>query len=99
MAFDKYIYAQNSTNLKQYYATCFSLIAGFMLFGGLLAPTVSSTDIRIMFQLFSFLRTLLFKFSLRPCYLCLCFELHISYFRDNNYRIPDHSVTIFQELS
>ncbi|KAG6418513.1 hypothetical protein SASPL_120717 [Salvia splendens] len=30
----------NSTNLKQYYATCFSLIAGFMLFGGLLAPTL-----------------------------------------------------------
>ncbi|XP_059666901.1 protein ORANGE-GREEN, chloroplastic-like [Cornus florida] len=30
----------NSTNLKQYYATCFSLIAAFMLFGGLLAPTL-----------------------------------------------------------
>lgn len=30
----------NSTNLKQYYATCFSLIAGIMLFGGLLAPTL-----------------------------------------------------------
>ncbi|KAJ8435314.1 hypothetical protein Cgig2_026406 [Carnegiea gigantea] len=29
----------SSANLKQYYATCFSLIAGFMLFGGLLAPT------------------------------------------------------------
>ncbi|XP_075514236.1 protein ORANGE, chloroplastic-like [Primulina tabacum] len=28
----------NSSNLKQYYATCFSLIAGVMLFGGLLAP-------------------------------------------------------------
>lgn len=36
---------QNSTNLKQYYATCFSLIAGIMLFGGLLAPTVSSTTL------------------------------------------------------
>ncbi|XP_073296885.1 protein ORANGE, chloroplastic isoform X2 [Primulina huaijiensis] len=30
----------NSSNLKQYYATCFSLIAGVMLFGGLLAPTL-----------------------------------------------------------
>ncbi|KAG8390212.1 hypothetical protein BUALT_Bualt01G0060200 [Buddleja alternifolia] len=30
----------NSENLKQYYATCFSLIAGIMLFGGLLAPTL-----------------------------------------------------------
>lgn len=29
-----------SANLKQYYATCFSLIAGFMLFGGLLAPSL-----------------------------------------------------------
>ncbi|XP_019263624.1 PREDICTED: protein ORANGE, chloroplastic isoform X1 [Nicotiana attenuata] len=29
-----------SANLKQYYATCFSLIAGIMLFGGLLAPTL-----------------------------------------------------------
>lgn len=29
-----------SENLKQYYATCFSLIAGFMLFGGLLAPSL-----------------------------------------------------------
>ncbi|KAL2526919.1 Cauliflower OR (Orange) protein-like protein [Abeliophyllum distichum] len=29
-----------SANLKQYYATCFSLIAGFMLFGGLIAPTL-----------------------------------------------------------
>ncbi|ERN01132.1 hypothetical protein AMTR_s00002p00207020 [Amborella trichopoda] len=27
-------------NLKVYYATCFSLIAGIMLFGGLLAPTL-----------------------------------------------------------
>ncbi|KAL6580645.1 hypothetical protein OROMI_008669 [Orobanche minor] len=30
----------NSENLKQYYATCFSLIAGIMLFGGLLAPSL-----------------------------------------------------------
>ncbi|KAL9262648.1 ORANGE, chloroplastic-like protein [Drosera capensis] len=30
----------NATNLRQYYATCFSLIAGIMLFGGLLAPTL-----------------------------------------------------------
>lgn len=29
-----------SENLKQYYATCLSLIAGFMLFGGLLAPSL-----------------------------------------------------------
>ncbi|KAM3320235.1 protein ORANGE, chloroplastic [Capsicum chacoense] len=29
-----------SANLKQYYATCLSLIAGFMLFGGLLAPSL-----------------------------------------------------------
>ncbi|GAA0142997.1 hypothetical protein LIER_03775 [Lithospermum erythrorhizon] len=29
-----------SANLKVYYATCFSLIAGTMLFGGLLAPTL-----------------------------------------------------------
>lgn len=28
----------SSANLKQYYATCFSLIAGIILFGGLLAP-------------------------------------------------------------
>eukprot|EP00262_Sarcandra_glabra_P016112 TRINITY_DN5126_c0_g1_i2.p1 TRINITY_DN5126_c0_g1~~TRINITY_DN5126_c0_g1_i2.p1 ORF type:complete len:314 (+),score=42.31 TRINITY_DN5126_c0_g1_i2:148-1089(+) len=27
-------------NLKQYYATCFSLIAGVIIFGGLLAPTL-----------------------------------------------------------
>ncbi|GFP87045.1 hypothetical protein PHJA_000848300 [Phtheirospermum japonicum] len=30
----------SSANLKQYYATCFSLIAGIMLFGGLLAPAL-----------------------------------------------------------
>ncbi|PRQ59722.1 putative Heat shock protein DnaJ, cysteine-rich [Rosa chinensis] len=29
-----------SANLKQYYAICFSLIAGIILFGGLLAPTL-----------------------------------------------------------
>ncbi|XP_062092241.1 protein ORANGE-GREEN, chloroplastic [Humulus lupulus] len=29
-----------SANLKQYYASCFSLIAGIMLFGGLLAPSL-----------------------------------------------------------
>lgn len=28
----------SAANLKQYYATCFALIAGVMLFGGLLAP-------------------------------------------------------------
>lgn len=32
---------QSSANLKQYYATCFSLIAGIIIFGGLLAPIVS----------------------------------------------------------
>lgn len=31
----------SSANLKQYYATCFSLIAGIIIFGGLLAPIVS----------------------------------------------------------
>lgn len=36
---------QKSTNLKQYYATCFSLIAGIMIFGGLLAPSVSLTTL------------------------------------------------------
>ncbi|KNA25349.1 hypothetical protein SOVF_007430 [Spinacia oleracea] len=30
----------SSTNLNQYYATCFSLIAGIMVFGGLLAPAL-----------------------------------------------------------
>ncbi|KAF6135412.1 hypothetical protein GIB67_027286 [Kingdonia uniflora] len=30
----------SSENLKQYYATCFSLIAGIIIFGGLLAPTL-----------------------------------------------------------
>ncbi|XP_047320014.1 protein ORANGE, chloroplastic [Impatiens glandulifera] len=30
----------SSSNLKQYYASCFSLIAGVILFGGLLAPTL-----------------------------------------------------------
>ncbi|XP_028806033.1 protein ORANGE-GREEN, chloroplastic isoform X2 [Neltuma alba] len=30
----------SASNLKQYYATCLSLIAGVMLFGGLLAPTL-----------------------------------------------------------
>lgn len=29
-----------SANLKQYYATCFSLISGIILFGGLLAPSL-----------------------------------------------------------
>nr|DAD47642.1 TPA_asm: hypothetical protein HUJ06_017579 [Nelumbo nucifera] len=29
-----------SANLKQYYATCFSLIGGIMIFGGFLAPTL-----------------------------------------------------------
>jgi len=33
---------QTAANLKVYYATCFSLIAGIILFGGLLAPTVSA---------------------------------------------------------
>ncbi|KEH34134.1 transmembrane protein, putative [Medicago truncatula] len=32
--------AQNSANIKQYYATCFSRIAGMVLFGGLLAPNI-----------------------------------------------------------
>nr|GEW08936.1 putative reverse transcriptase domain-containing protein [Tanacetum cinerariifolium] len=31
----------SSTNLKQYYATCFSLISGIILFRGLLAPAFS----------------------------------------------------------
>ncbi|RVW19977.1 Protein ORANGE-GREEN, chloroplastic [Vitis vinifera] len=30
----------SSANLKLYYATCFSLIAGIIIFGGLLAPTL-----------------------------------------------------------
>ncbi|GAB4854724.1 hypothetical protein Ancab_023310 [Ancistrocladus abbreviatus] len=30
----------SAANLKQYYATCSSLIAGIMIFGGLLAPTL-----------------------------------------------------------
>ncbi|GMG99275.1 hypothetical protein Nepgr_001115 [Nepenthes gracilis] len=30
----------SAANLKQYYATCFSLIAGIIIFGGLLAPTL-----------------------------------------------------------
>lgn len=30
----------SSANLKQYYATCFSLISGIIIFGGLLAPTL-----------------------------------------------------------
>ncbi|PWA68346.1 hypothetical protein CTI12_AA309660 [Artemisia annua] len=30
----------SSANLKQYYATCFSLISGIILFGGLLAPAL-----------------------------------------------------------
>ncbi|KAK9095089.1 hypothetical protein Scep_026558 [Stephania cephalantha] len=30
----------SSANLKKYYATCFSLIAGIIIFGGLLAPTL-----------------------------------------------------------
>ncbi|XP_071706454.1 protein ORANGE, chloroplastic-like [Rutidosis leptorrhynchoides] len=30
----------SSTNLKQYYATCFSLISGIIIFGGLLAPAL-----------------------------------------------------------
>ncbi|CAK9168783.1 unnamed protein product [Ilex paraguariensis] len=30
----------SSANLKQYYASCFSLIAGIIVFGGLLAPTL-----------------------------------------------------------
>ncbi|MBA0790040.1 hypothetical protein Gohar_014710 [Gossypium harknessii] len=30
-----------SANLKVYYVTCYSLIAGIIIFGGLLAPTVS----------------------------------------------------------
>lgn len=32
---------QSAENLKLYYATCFSLIAGIIIFGGLLAPIVS----------------------------------------------------------
>lgn len=34
------LYLQSSANLKLYYVTCYSLIAGIILFGGLLAPTV-----------------------------------------------------------
>ncbi|XP_051123070.1 protein ORANGE-GREEN, chloroplastic-like [Andrographis paniculata] len=30
----------NKSNLKRYYATCFALMAGIMLFGGLIAPTL-----------------------------------------------------------
>ncbi|WCJ31902.1 Protein ORANGE chloroplastic [Euphorbia peplus] len=30
----------SAANLTQYYATCFSLIAGIILFGGLLAPSL-----------------------------------------------------------
>lgn len=36
------LYLQSSENLKLYYVTCYSLIAGIILFGGLLAPTVIS---------------------------------------------------------
>jgi hypothetical protein len=32
---------QSAANLKVYYATCFTLIAGIMVFGGFLAPIVS----------------------------------------------------------
>ena len=39
---------QSSANLKLYYATCFSLIAGIIIFGGLLAPTVSYHPIWII---------------------------------------------------
>ncbi|RVW98219.1 Protein ORANGE-GREEN, chloroplastic [Vitis vinifera] len=31
---------QSSANLKLYYAACFSLLAGIIIFGGLLAPTL-----------------------------------------------------------
>jgi hypothetical protein len=32
---------QSAANLRVYYATCFTLIAGIMVFGGFLAPIVS----------------------------------------------------------
>lgn len=35
------LYLQSSANLKLYYVACYSLIAGIILFGGLLAPTVT----------------------------------------------------------
>ncbi|MFS7991563.1 hypothetical protein Hanom_Chr12g01072131 [Helianthus anomalus] len=50
----------SSANLKQYYATCFFLISGIIIFGGLLAPTVSS-----------FL--LLVPVVILPCIVCLIF--------------------------
>ena len=39
---------QSSANLKLYYAACFSLLAGIIIFGGLLAPTVSNLPIWII---------------------------------------------------
>lgn len=32
---------QTTANLKLYYATCFTIVAGVIIFGGLLAPSVS----------------------------------------------------------
>ncbi|KAM0028787.1 hypothetical protein Hdeb2414_s0018g00518371 [Helianthus debilis subsp. tardiflorus] len=37
----------SSANLKQYYATCFSLISGIIIFGGLLAPTIEKVNLVI----------------------------------------------------
>jgi len=35
---------QSAANLKVYYATCFTLIASIMVFGGFLAPIVSHSS-------------------------------------------------------
>jgi len=51
-------YLQTSANLRQYYATCFSLISGIILFGGLLAPSVRF----ICLYYFAFSGGLLFGF-------------------------------------
>ncbi|PPS12825.1 hypothetical protein GOBAR_AA07808 [Gossypium barbadense] len=37
-----------SANLKVYYATCYSLIAGIILFGGLIAPTVRNDNVHLV---------------------------------------------------
>lgn len=55
---------QTAANLKVYYATCFSLIAGIILFGGLLAPTVSAFATSCFFKIVFVLSNIVFTCNL-----------------------------------
>ena len=84
---------QTSENLKQYYASCFSLIAGIIIFGGLLAPTVSYFCTKSLWLILSMIHTQYIWcsciFSLYVC-VCVFVFLHVILFWRNC--VPGHEI-------